>query len=94
MHTFWIINEFLFSIALGANTLINIPQIRILYNLKDSKSISLFREVGFLIIGIVCTLHGFYKSDYIYLFGLLANTLVRMVIIAQIVYYRRSQHSI
>lgn len=80
--------EYGFAISLFVNAALFIPQIMRIAAKKDSKEVSLITFLGFWLIQLSTTLHGFLIKDYLLAFGTLASMLPCGYVILQIVFYR------
>ncbi len=77
-----------FSISLFINAILFIPQIRIIFQTKSAKDVSLVTFVGFNIIQLFTVLHGLIVHDYILVFGYVLSIITCGAVSALVVYYR------
>lgn len=77
-----------FSAGLFINAVLFFPQIIQLWQVKDSKGLSLTTFGGFSIIQIFAILHGIIHKDYILVMGYLVSLIMCSIITFLIVFYR------
>ncbi len=88
MEGFTMVINLLFGFGLFINALLFIPQAIRLYQLKDSKDLSLLTFIGFCLTQISAIIYGFLHKDYILAYGYIFAFLMCSTVTFFIIYYR------
>ncbi|EKD99457.1 MAG: hypothetical protein ACD_22C00254G0003 [uncultured bacterium] len=83
--------EICFSTALFINALLFIPQIVKILRDKETKGLSLLTFGGFSLIQILAVLHGYFKHDYVMLFGFTLSLITCGTVTVLIIFYKLKQ---
>lgn len=79
---------FIFGLGLIVNASLFIPQAIRIIKTKSAKNISLMTFVGFNLIQINSVLYGYYKNDWIFMYGNLISFITCGSVTLLAIYYR------
>ncbi len=80
--------SWLFGVSLFVNAMLFIPQIIRLLRQKNSKDVSLMTFAGFCVMQAIAMLYGYFKSDFILLWGYFISLLACGYVTILICFYR------
>jgi MtN3 and saliva related transmembrane protein len=84
--------KILFSCSLFFNAVVFIPQAIKIFRLKNSGALSLPTFVGFNIMQLLATLHGYFEKDYVLMSGFLSSLITCGTVTILIMIYRKQNH--